>query len=572
MANRNKNRKTITEQLWVRIMCGFLAVLMVLGTLFYVFATFELRAANESAESEQEIAVGIAYGNNLLPTYTVSCDEGFDVSIVSGKNKTKAFEINSKSISIAANNNLYKNSEGYDYDPDRVTVIGGYHVQISSYSFRIGADGSGDNPVSIFPGGSSGGSLDDLGYTYEEVIAKTKDLNESGILDSHNVYSYPVYNNGKYIIRVGNFDTFEKAQEFNVLLSESISMVSEISEPKDGSVSLIDYRTNKVLMSFFLTEKDNINVEPKNGVSFFDTYSNEYYGHVDYMYSDGKFAVINHLLLEQYLKCILPVTVSASSNMELLKLFAVMLRTKIACNGELHDAYGIDVCTDDHCSQYYGRRFENAAASEAVELTKGEIITYSGKAISPAYCMSAGATTVSGADVFGKEIPYLKAIQNSDTTVNEWTLTMSPSDILNALADAGYTQITSNVSSVKINSRGDGSEYVNSITFTDILGNELTVDGGAAINKAFAYKLPSTAFTVGKAGETVEREVYKNGELIKESITLEGVYGAFVFVGKGSGNGLGVSIQGAKDDVAAGMKYVDIISKYYRDVSITKMS
>lgn len=572
MADRNKKKKPITEQLWVRIMCGFLAVLMVLGTLFYVFATFELRAANESIGSEREITVGIAYGNDLLPTYTVSCDNGFDVSVGSEKKQTKVWVIDSTNVSIAANNNLYKTQTGFESDLERVTAIGGYHVQISSYSFRIGADSSGDNPVSIFPGGSSGGSLDDLGYTYEEVVAKIKDLNESGILDSWNSYSYPVYNDGKYFIRVGNFDTFEKAQEFNVLLSDSISMVSEISEPEDGSVSLIDYQSNKVLLSFLLTEKERISVEPKNAISFLDIDSNEYYGHVDYTFIDGKFAVNNHLLLEEYLKCILPVTVSASSDMELLKLFAVILRTKIICNSAMHSAHGIDVCTDTHCSQYFGRRFENTAASEAVELTKDEIITYSQKAISPVYCVAAGATTVSGADVFGKEIPYLKAVQNADTTVNEWMLTMTPKDIFNALADAGYTQITSNVSSVTVNSRGEGSEYVNSVTFTDILGNQLTINGSDAINKALCYKLPSTAFTVGKAGQTVEREVYKDGQLIKDRITLEGVYGEFVFVGRGNGNGLGISIQGAKDDVAAGMNYTDIISKYYSNVSITKLS
>ena len=200
MADRNKNRKPTHEQLWIRILCGFLGILMALSTLFYVFSTFELRAANESVGSEQEIAVGIAYGNDLLPTYTVECKDGFAVSVASGKNKTKAIDINSQNVSIASNNNLYKTSAGYEFDTERVTVIGGYHVQISSYSFRIGADGSGDNPVSIFPGGSSGGSLDDLGYTFDEVSAKIKDLNESGILEPWNCYSYPVYNNGKYSI------------------------------------------------------------------------------------------------------------------------------------------------------------------------------------------------------------------------------------------------------------------------------------------------------------------------------------------------------------------------------------
>ena len=572
MADRNRNKKPIQEQLWVRILCGFLGILMALGTLFYVFATFELRAASESVQSEHEIAVGIAYGNDLLPTYTVSGKSGFDVSIFSDSTNTKAFEITSSSVSVAGNDNLYKTSEGYEADPQRVTAIGGYHVQISSYSFRIGADGSGDNTVSIFPGGTSGGSLDDLGYTFDEVLDKTRDLNESGILDSWNQYSYPAYNNEKYFIRVGNFDTYEKAQQFSDKLSESLSMVSEISEPKDGSVLLIDYSENKVLLSFFLSDNEHINVVPQNSDSFADHNLNEYYGHLDFSFNDGGFSVVNHLLLEQYLKCVLPVTVPISSDIELLKLFAVILRTKVVYNSNFHEDHGIDVCTDNHCSPYYGKRFEDSASNKAVELTAGEIITHSEKVISPSYCMAAGATTASCVDVFGKDVPYLKAISNADKTVKEWRYSMSPGDLLNSLINAGYTEITANVSSVTVDSLGEGSEYVNSLTFTDILGNKLTVTGSDAIYKALGCRMPSTAFVVGKAGESIEREVYQNGQPLKETITLDGTYGEFIFVGKGSGNGLGVSIQGAKDDILSGMKYSDIIYKYYRETVITKLS
>lgn len=570
MADRRNNKKPINEQLWVRILCGFLGILMALGTLFYVLSTLELGAANESADIEREIAVGIAYGNDLLPTYTVSAENGFNISVSSGKKQTKPFEINSNKISAAVNDHLYKTNAGYEADQNRVTVIGGYHIQISSYSFRIGSDSDLDNPVSI--GGSGGGSLDSRGYTYDEVVSKINDLDESEILDPLGLYSYPVYNDGKYFIRVGNFDTLEKAQEFRKRLSENISMVSEISEPKDGSISLIDHVDNKILLAFFLGKEDRLSVEPKNADLFSDYKSNEYYGHVDFSFSDGKLAVINHLLLEQYIKCILPITVSESSDPELLKLFAVILRTKVLYNSEFHKEHGIDVCTDNHCSHYYGKELENTAANEAVEMTKGEIITYSQKAISPVYCMATGSTTASCIDVFGKDAPYLKAVSNADKTTSEWTYTMSPGDIYDAISNAGYTEIIANISSVTVNSLGEGSQYVNSVTFTDILGNKLTVQGGDAIYKALGCKLPSVAFAVGKSGERIEREIYQNGQLLKETIVLDGVYGEFVFVGQGIGNGLGVSIQGATDDISGGMNYKDVITKYYRDVNITKLS
>jgi peptidoglycan hydrolase-like amidase len=74
---------------------------------------------------------------------------------------------------------------------------------------------------------------------------------------------------------------------------------------------------------------------------------------------------------------------------------------------------------------------------------------------------------------------------------------------------------------------------------------------------------------VGKAGSTVERVKYVNGEKTTESIHLEGKFGEFVFVGCGNGNGLGLSYCGALEDIASGMSYVDVISKYYSGVKLS---
>lgn len=573
MSDRRKPSKPVHEQLWVRILCGFLGILMALGSLFYVLSTFELRANEEkSVALEQEISVGIAYGNNLLPTYTVSAEDGFKISTSNQAKKTQSIDLNVKKFSIAINDNLYKSDRGYEADSDRITVVGGYHVQLSSYSFRIGTDGSGDNPVSIFPGGSSGGSVDDLGYTLDEVLAKNNDLNESGILDTWNLYSYPIYSGGKYYIRVGNFTTYEKATEFSEELSDKLSMVYEISQPNDGSVSLINDADNQVMFAFFLNEKERVTIQPNNSNSFYDHNLNEFYGHLDFSFNKGGFSIINHLMLEEYIKCILPVAIPSTSDAELLKLFSVILRTKVIYNSQFHKNHGIDVCTDKHCSEYFGRAFENSAVNDAVDSTASQIITFDGNVISPAYSMSSGATTASGKDVLGIDVPYLKAISNADKTVDEWICSMSPSQILDSLINAGYTEISSNISSVTIDSLGDSSEYVNSLTFIDVLGNKLTLQGSNAIHKALGFNIPSVAFSVGKAGDTIERTVYKNGEAVKENITLDGIYGEFVFVGHGEGNGLGISIQGAKDDVAAQMSYMQIISKYYFGVQIVEIS
>ena len=81
MADHRNKKKPVNDRLWVRVLCGILGILMILGTFVYVLASFQLNAADEVRVNEREIAVGIAYGNDLLPTYTVTADGGFSVGI-----------------------------------------------------------------------------------------------------------------------------------------------------------------------------------------------------------------------------------------------------------------------------------------------------------------------------------------------------------------------------------------------------------------------------------------------------------------------------------------------------------
>ena len=275
--------------------------------------------------------------------------------------------------------------------------------------------------------------------------------------------------------------------------------------------------------------------------------------------------------LEDYVKCILPLTVPSNADAEFLKLFAVILRTKTLYNSIMHKAHGIDVCTDGHCSLYRGRAFEDPLSSSAVDATRSQIITYDNGVINPIFNESLGATGASFTDVFGKEVPYLQAVANADKNAREWKVTVSPRDLMNSIVEAGYTEISANVASVTVNSYAKDSIYVKSITVTDILGNSLTLEGTDSIVAAFGHILPSGAFCVGKAGQTVERAVFKDGTIAFESVTLSGGYGVFVFEGSADGNGVGLSILGAKEDIGSGMTYSQVISKYYNEVTLTEI-
>ena len=272
MAGQNKRPNNVGDRLWVKILCGILGILMVLGTFVYVFTSFDMNAVgsdNVRSQSSDEISVGIAYGNDLLPTYTVTAEGGFSVGIAVSNNKIETFDYDSKKISVAVCDNLYKSNLGYEHNPDRITAIGGYQLQLSSYSFKTGADVSGDNPVSFFPGATSGaGSGAVAGYTKSAVLEKIKDLDDSGILEQNNVYAYPVYSDGQYFIRIGDFSTEEELETIKDALSDKLSMVYTVIKPNDGSVSVIDYEKDRILMSFLNNEGRPLSVRPKESDSF----------------------------------------------------------------------------------------------------------------------------------------------------------------------------------------------------------------------------------------------------------------------------------------------------------------
>ncbi|MBA2294074.1 MAG: hypothetical protein H0W16_02975, partial [Actinobacteria bacterium] len=61
---------------------------------------------------------------------------------------------------------------------------------------------------------------------------------------------------------------------------------------------------------------------------------------------------------------------------------------------------------------YYGAGYEAPDTTRAVRETKGQILTYDGKAAQVFYFSSSGGRTVSALDAFGSDVPYLLAVDD----------------------------------------------------------------------------------------------------------------------------------------------------------------
>lgn len=150
-----------------------------------------------------------------------------------------------------------------------------------------------------------------------------------------------------------------------------------------------------------------------------------YRGSLELVKTDGKIAVINEVLLEEYLYAVVPSEMPSGYPLEALKSQAVCARTYAyskMCRAGLPD-YGAHV-DDSSGFQVYNNIGETAETTRAVKETKGEVLYYRGEpAQTYYYSTSCGYGTDAG--IWGgsgaQSCPYLMAqainSQNMDLTV-----------------------------------------------------------------------------------------------------------------------------------------------------------
>lgn len=277
-----------------------------------------------------------------------------------------------------------------------------------------------------------------------------------------------------------------------------------------------------------------------------------------------KISVYNHNLgkvqkmdIEDYLYGVLSGEMSAKFNLEALKAQAVAARTYVIYKegqGNPSQHKNAVVCTDyKHCQEYKGYEtllksngeewIKNSYSKikEAVNQTKGQIITYNNTPILPLYFSTSSGKTENSEEVFSAKYPYLRSVDSPyDKSSPKYasTLKITNKDFVSTLKKS-YSDIQINEddlsSQVKIFSRSDGGA-VEKIK----LGNKEV--RGRDIRDIF--KLNSANF----------------------EIKFEDKYMDFIV--KGYGHGVGMSQWGAEGMAEEGHKYYEILTYYYKDTKI----
>lgn len=305
-------------------------------------------------------------------------------------------------------------------------------------------------------------------------------------------------------------------------------------------------------------------------------------------------AGVNELPLEQYLYGVVPRELGpiAYPEMEAQKAQAIVART-YAISGlgkRASDGYDLRATTDDQVYGGYGSEY--AVSNQAVDETRGTVVTYGGNLISTLYFSTSGGHTADNEEAFnGAPAPYLRGIPDAERgnafehvpTLEVFMSHANPMS-LRAAKEGDYESDWSKyhrwsfqwtadeISSLVSASVGQQVGKVLAINTTERgpSGRVLTLEYVTEAGTFYAYKdairaslkylnasntptnLPSTLFYIEPVTDRRTKEVT-----------------GFVAFGGGFGHGVGLSQTGAVGMAQHGHTVDEILSHYYQGIELT---
>jgi stage II sporulation protein D len=215
-------------------------------------------------------------------------------------------------------------------------------------------------------------------------------------------------------VRVGEFQAREDAAALVQRLNEE--GFTELWIADEGRavagrrrIRLVDDRWRN-----FLTESDRVLIQPVRAGALLRVDEGQFRGGLEARVTRaGNLQIINELDMEEYLRGVVPNEMGPGVYPELqaLKAQAIAARTYIIANFGLFSEDGYDVCDSPQCQVYKGAGTEHPLTDQAVQETRGLILTYNGEPIHALYTSTCGGHTEDGQLIFPEEKgPYLKGV------------------------------------------------------------------------------------------------------------------------------------------------------------------
>ena len=295
-------------------------------------------------------------------------------------------------------------------------------------------------------------------------------------------------------------------------------------------------------------------IEPKdaNGVVWIG--DRWYRGKTMLVPTGGGLTAVNTVDLEAYLASVLGGEMNGSWHQEALKAQAVAARSYALYRRNRDGNGNFDLCDTARCQVYRGVQDESAGTQAAVAATAGQVLTYRGQIIEALFHSSSGGpdggATENVEDVWGSQVPYLKAVKDYDTSspVASWTKTIGRSALGN-LVGMGPIDKVEPVGAMTLGKSYKELEFFSGSSRkrvkTSFLRDELN------LRSAKISIVPQSG--QAKSGDKNARPSF------------------FEIRGNGFGHGLGLSQYGAKAMAEGNYSYNQIVLHYFTGTELRKI-
>ncbi len=342
-----------------------------------------------------------------------------------------------------------------------------------------------------------------------------------------------------------------------------------------------------------------------------------YRGQIELKVDGEKLLVINELSMEEYLYAVVPSEMPWSYGEEALKAQAVCART-YAYKHILNSGYGqYGAHVDDSTSyQVYNVSGEKDTTTNAVNATKGQILTYNNEPIS-AYFFSTSCGSTTNSMIWGSDVGFVKGALLTD---EDKTLDLTDENVFDTFIRTGYktfdseypwyrwettmtlTKLTesinkniasiseTNVNNVKVLKENGNFEAENVVgigtvkkieegsrntggvlDYITITGTEKTVRVYREYNIRKLFDLTGIVIERTNGEDVDTMSMLPSAYVVFDENTSEGLLSSYTIVGGGYGHGAGMSQNGANKMSQSGYTYDKILEFFFNEIKLVEV-
>lgn len=316
----------------------------------------------------------------------------------------------------------------------------------------------------------------------------------------------------------------------------------------------------------------------------FQTPGGRYRGRLLLTARGSGFDVINQIMLDDWLKGVLPAEIGGDAPPEALKAQAVAARSEAVRKlvKPPHASEGYDFCTGVHCQAYKGTKGETPAAVAACDGTLGVVLTAGGDVLDAVYHNVCGGATAQPEDVWdSKPLPGFVAVLDTGgrpTRANlateaamEKFLFSPPADMLcDPDGKNGYPKYaqkyyrwTKSVGAAQLQAAG-GVGRVKDVR---------------VIERRPSGRVRKLAIVGERGTRVIEKELpirkaldlWSGLFIVRTEKDSAGYVRSATFVGAGNGHGVGLCQHGARVLASRGATYDRILLHYYPGARLARI-